>query len=74
MQMTPASRKWVQSENSPAALQEVSSVSVPVHATLSRKIFPVPAPKKASETAVASVAMKNGMIKVTGTGYLMNNS
>ena len=54
LQLTPASSKWAQlCEPIPLLGQSTSLVSVPVHCTLSRRMAPVPWPKKARETACA---------------------
>jgi len=54
--LTPASSEWTQL-CTPSALagQSTSRLSVPVHWTLSRRMDPVPWPKKAEEKACASV-------------------
>ena len=56
LQLTPASSKWAQlCEPIPLLGQSTSLASVPVHCTLSRRMAPVPCPKKANERAIASV-------------------
>ena len=54
-QRTLASSVCKQSEVLESWTQSISLSSVPLHCTLSRSIGPVPFPKKASDTAVASV-------------------